>query len=263
MNSLGEPVHIRLSRVELSDIRNEVGRHWESLSGPTDSFLEGHVRESHHYLIFISERRAGFASIHGGNLITQFALERASRRFGQRAFQLLKKLEYVSAAFVPTCDEFYLSHALDDYRQLAKQAYFFEEAPGAPREDVARRYSLQPATPADVDRIREGSGEFFENLERHILAGEFFLTKRDGVCVGFGILERSALRPSVATVGMFTIEQFRCAGVGTATIALLVEECARRGLRSVSGCWYYNHASKRTLERAGMVSQTRLLRVEY
>ena len=58
---------------------------------------------------------------------------------------------------------------------------------------------------------------------------------------------------------MFTIEPFRNTGVGTTTIALLMAECSRRGLRPVAGCWYYNHGSKRTLERAA-VTQTRLLR---
>ena len=74
---------------------------------------------------------------------------------------------------------------------------------------------------------------------------------------------KSRFYPDVASIGMYTIEPYRNSGVGTATIALLVEECARRGLRAVAGCWYYNHASKRTLERAGMVTQTRLLRIEY
>ena len=60
-----------------------------------------------------------------------------------------------------------------------------------------------------------------------------------------------------------TIERFRGKGVGTATIALLRAECHRRGIRPVAGCWYYNHTSKRTLERAGMYSPTRLLRIDY
>jgi hypothetical protein len=52
-------------------------------------------------------------------------------------------------------------------------------------------------------------------------------------------------------------------GVGTATIALLIAECRRLGLRPVAGCWYYNLASKRTLERAGMFAPTRLLKIDY
>ncbi len=30
-----------------------------------------------------------------------------------------------------------------------------------------------------------------------------------------------------------------------------------------AGCWYYNHRSKQTLERAGLYSPTRLLRISY
>ena len=95
------------------------------------------------------------------------------------------------------------------------------------------------------------------------MAGELFLTLRRDESVGFGLLERSALYEDVTSVGMYTIERCRRSGVGTATIALLIAECRRRGLRPVAGCWYYNHASKRTLERAGMYSSTRLLKVEY
>jgi GNAT superfamily N-acetyltransferase len=62
---------------------------------------------------------------------------------------------------------------------------------------------------------------------------------------------------------MHTIEKFRRQGVGTATIRLLIDECRRRGLRPVAGCWYYNHFSKKTLERAGMYTATRLVKVDY
>jgi RimJ/RimL family protein N-acetyltransferase len=98
---------------------------------------------------------------------------------------------------------------------------------------------------------------------QRIERGELFVTDRAGVCVGFGVMARSEFRRSVASIGMFTLEPFRSTGVGASTIALLIRECSRRGMRAVAGCWYYNHASKRTLERAGMVTKTRLLRVEY
>jgi RimJ/RimL family protein N-acetyltransferase len=90
-----------------------------------------------------------------------------------------------------------------------------------------------------------------------------FVTNRAGECVGFGIMAKSDFQRGVASIGMFTLAPLRGAGVGTATIALLIEECSRRGMRAVAGCWYYNHPSKRTLERAGMTTKTRLLKVEY
>jgi GNAT superfamily N-acetyltransferase len=81
--------------------------------------------------------------------------------------------------------------------------------------------------------------------------------------VGFGVLVPSTLQDAVASIGMFTIAAFRGQGVGMATISLLMDECHKRGIRPVAGCWYFNHGSKRTLERAGMVSRTRLLKIDF
>lgn len=249
-------------RTALAGIEDAIGRHLESLPGPIDSFLEEHVRDSNHYVISALGARVGFASIHSGGLITQFSLEPQHQRLGQPAFQALRKLENVRAAFVPTCDEFYLSHAIDDYRQLLKQAYFFE-VPRGDRVGVRPEYTLKSATAEDANFIREQSAELFGDVAKRIECGELFVTDRAGVSVGFGILAKSPFQRGVASVGMFTLEPFRGAGVGTATIALLIGECSRQGVRAIAGCWYYNHASKRTLERAGMTSKTRLLRVEY
>jgi RimJ/RimL family protein N-acetyltransferase len=164
---------------------------------------------------------------------------------------------------VPTFDEFFLSHAIDDHRQILQQAYLFEGPPGGYAPVVPGEHSLKVATAEDVAAIREQSGDLFGNVGKRIESGELFVTDRGGVTVGFGILERSRLQRGVASIGMLTLERFRGTGVGTATIALLVNECFRQGMRVVAGCWYYNHASKRTLERAGVTTKTRLLKVEY
>ena len=256
-------MQVSFTRAEFSDVEIDISRHLQSLPGPIDSFLEDHVRDSNHYVVRMLGARAGFCSIHSGGLVTQFSLDPAYQRFGQAAFQALRKLENVGAAFVPTCDEFYLSHAIDDYRQLVKQAYFFEQAPSSSVTPSAGQYALKVASVADEVAIREHSGELFGDVRKRIASGELFTTDRAGVRVGFGIMAKSQFQPDVASIGMFTLDPFRGAGVGTATIALLIRECSRRGIRAVAGCWYYNHPSKRTLERAGMLSRTRLLRVEY
>lgn len=256
-------MQVSFVRAEFTDVKDDISRHLDSLPRPIDSFLEDHVRDSNHYVIEALGTRAGFASIHSGGLITQFSLEPAFRSLGQSAFQGLRRLENVGAAFVPTCDEFYLSHAIDDYRQLLKQAYFFETPPSSGVAVGSGAYSLKVASAADEGAIREQSGGLFGDVRKRIECGELFVTERAGVSVGFGILAKSSFQRSVASIGMFTLEPFRGAGVGTATISLLIGECSRQGMRAVAGCWYYNHPSKRTLERAGMTTQTRLLKVEY
>jgi GNAT superfamily N-acetyltransferase len=251
----------RFAPVAFVEIQPAVREHLATLPAAIDSFLEDHILASTHYRIVIGGESAGFASIRGGNLITQFALTEPYRRHGQPLFGHLRKLEQVQSAFVPTCDEFYLSHALDDYRDLAKQAYFFAAVDTPPASPDA--YALRPAQPEDANLIRQESGEFFGHVEQSIEQGELFVTLRGDEPVGFGISDLSTLYEDVASIGMYTIERFRHHGVGTATISLLIEECRRNGLRPVAGCWYYNHLSKRTLERAGMYSPTRLLKIDY
>lgn len=250
------------AQVPFSEIQEATRRHLRSLPSPIDSFLEDHILASTHYRIVVAGEMAGFASVHKERLITQFALDEPYRNCGQQIFRQVRRLEQVRTAFVPTCDEFYLSHALDDYRQLAKQAYFFTAAHDAPAS-TSVQFTMRPAELGDVEFVRQESADFFEHPERHIEAGDLFLTLRGEEPVGFGMLIKSMLYYDVASIGMYTIERFRHAGAGTATIAMLMDECRRRSLCPVAGCWYYNHRSKQTLERAGMSSSTRLLKIDY
>jgi GNAT superfamily N-acetyltransferase len=249
-------------RVEFGEIKPAVRRHLAGLPSAIESFLEEHILASTHYRIDIQGETAGFASIHGGQLITQFALDELYRHLGQQIFARVRRLEQVQSAFVPTCDEFYLSHALDDYRQLAKQAYYFTLSQSRTLS-MPPGFALRPAEQEDVALLRQESGDFFEPVEQRLGRNELFVSLRHDEPVGFGIREVSTLYDNVASIGMFTIERFRRQGVGTATIALLIDECRSRGRRPVAGCWYYNHRSKQTLEKAGMYSATRLLKVEY
>lgn len=252
----------RFQPVDFAEIAEDVRRHLAALPSLIDSFLEDHILASAHYRIIVDGDAAGFASIHAGRLITQFTLYEPYRHLGQQIFAQVRRLEDVGSAFVPTCDELYLAHALDDYRQLAKQAYFF--AAGNSRSaPAAVRFSLRLAAPEDTDLVRAESRDFFNPIERYIERQELFTTLRDGEPVGFGLRVKSALYEDVASIGMYTMERFRRQGVGTATIALLIEECRRDGLRPVAGCWYYNHRSKQTLERAGMYAPTRLLKIDF
>lgn len=254
---------IRFVPAALAEIRDDLQRHWTSQPSAGDSFLEDHIMASAHVQILVDDQVAGFTSIHNGNLITQFVLETPFKQAAQGIYRDIKRLAEVQAAFVPTCDEFFLSHALDEYRLLTKQAYFFAIPPEAVPSTPPERYTLRLAQLGDIAMIQEGSGDFFRDIKKYIGKQELFLTFAEETCVGFGIMKRSELGGHVASIGMFVIQRFRRQGAGTATLRLLQNECHRQSLRPIAGCWYYNHLSKKTLERAGMFSQTRLLRIEY
>lgn len=253
--------------VPLAELQPTVQSYISAFTSPIDSFLEDHILTSTHYQIQVHGEPIGWAAVHQQALLTQFALLPAYKYLGQRIFPLARKLEEVRAAFVPTCDEFFLAHALDDYRQLEKQAYFFQHDPHRPPYQSPVGLTHRQATLADVPTFQQLSGDFFDNLEQRITAGQLTITERvngAGVdCVGFGIIDPGRLLPAVGSCGMFTVEEHRNQGIGPAIITHLIGCCAARGLRPVAGCWYYNHRSKKTLEKAGMFAQTRLLKISY
>jgi GNAT superfamily N-acetyltransferase len=254
-------VDITFTPVAFAEVADSLRRDLAGLPSLIDSFLEEHILTSRHYRIVIGGAAAGRCAIHGESLITQFALEAAHRRHGQAIFQGVRRLESAQAAFVPTCDELFLAHAIDDCRQIDRQAYFFQALPdtAAPTANIR----VRQADIEDLPAIHAGSGSFFDTLEASLAQGELYIAERAGQAVGFGIIDRSTLYADVASIGMYTIEAARRSGVGTATIRALIAECRRAGLRPIAGCWYYNHRSKQTLEAAGMVSASRLLRVSY
>ena len=45
-------------------------------------------------------------------------------------------------------------------------------------------------------------------------------------------------------------------------IQALIAHCRASGLTPIAGCYYYNHNSKKTLEKAGMYSKTRLFKAQ-
>lgn len=258
---------IQFVPVTLTDLLPRLQQHIGAFPSPIDSFLEDHILASTHYVIRNGDEQIGWVSVHKQSLLTQFALLPGYRRLGQQVFVLARKLEEVQAAFVPTCDEFFLAHALDEYRQLEKQAYFFQHDAQYPPYQPPMSLRHRQATPADQRLFQELSGDFFDKLEQRLADGQLYITERvvpgAVTCVGFGIIEQGRLLPAVASCGMFTVAAHRNQGIGPAIITHLIGCCLAQGLRPAAGCWYYNHRSKKTLEKAGLFSQTRLLKISY
>lgn len=235
----------------------------QALSSPIDSFLEEQILSAQFLAIVDTEtgQPIGHAAIHENQRLIQYYLLPTARRWGQPIFRELIARYPISQALVPTCDEFFLSHALDSCIELQMQAYFF--AAGAPLAAWDDRADLRfrPATLGDYAATAQLNGDFLDALERRIGAGEIHLAELDGDLVALGIIERGRLLPNCASIGMLVAPAQRQRGIGTHMLRYLRSVCEEQGIRSIAGCGYNNVLSKRTLEAAGMVAATRLLRI--
>ena len=233
-----------------------------NLSSPIDSFLEDRILKSTHYEILQKNCQIGYFSIFENTALTQFYLEKENREIGQHVLARAKRYEELQSALVPTCDEFFVSHALDECKRIEMQAYFFQDSrKKTPKGRVLDELVFRVAQGEDLPEIREKAGDFFENPEQRITKKEIYIGEMDNTIVSFGIIEKSKIYEHIASIGVFIAKGFRQKGIGRNTLLFLKRECYQNKLRPIAGCWYYNHNSKKTLESAGMFTQTRLVKI--
>ena len=248
---------------EYEEMEARIVAHNEGLASPIDSFAEDHILEATPYIIGGSGGTIGHCCVHQGRTLTQFSLEPAHRHLGQAVFAQAKRLESVQESLVPTCDEFFLSHALDVCSSVAVQAYFFRHVRDVTAE-ASVAISYRWATPEDLLLIRGRCDDFFdEGLARQLADGQIAIGFAGETPVAFGVFERGRILRDCVSIGMYTVPDRRRQGIAVSTLLHLIGEAHGAGLRPIAGCGIENHASKRSLERAGMASGTRYLRVAY
>lgn len=240
--------------------------YFKALSGVYDNFLENHILQSELYCITIHNQSIGYFAIFNDTMLTQFYIEKVAMRFSKQIFQDVLERYKIKNAFVPTCDELFLSLSLDFHKKVDLQAYFFEDNKEYIDPIKAADYNkeqLREASIQDFQMIRELSEDFFDNLEESLKEGEIYILEQDDEVLGFGIIEKCYIFKEYLGIGMFTVAKHRQKGVGRTIIMHLKAICYEQGYTPLAGCWYYNYNSKITLESCGYSTKTRLLNIIF
>lgn len=235
----------------------------QGLSSRYDDFMEHHILESDIYSVLVEGRHSGYFGIYKDDLITQFVMENAAFGHAQGVFGQVLEQFGVRQAFVPTCDNAFLSLCMDRHSKVELQAYFFEDSGRTVRPAEYSRELLVQAKRGDLEEIVAVAGDFLDHYEKRIEDGELYILRENGEFLGLGVIVDNKVMKNCKGTGMFTSEKHRMKGVGRSIILHLKELCYEMGAIPVPGCWYYNHNSKRTLESAGYISRTRLLKIQF
>jgi N-acetylglutamate synthase-like GNAT family acetyltransferase len=229
-----------------------------------DSFWEGQVRESDFYIMEYNQNIVGYFAINNETVLTLFNVFECYRNISQGLFEIVKKYESVKEALIPTGDEFFISHAVDNYTRLEKQAYFSVYTEKEPGKTIDIKLELANIEKdEDILNICQDflKGEI-ENIKKGI-DEEIYIARYENNVIGFGVIEYHKIVNTYASIGMIVREEYRQKGFGSNILNGLKNIVKGKGLQAVSGCWYYNHNSKKAMESAGAYSKTRLLRFYF
>ena len=255
---------IDIKKCDFEDIKSLAADYYINNKIIVDSFWENYVRDSNHYKIMYENEIIGYFSINSGTILVLFNVLEKYRNISQELFAIVKKFESVKEALIPTGDEFFISHAVDNYVKIEKQAYFSVYTDKNPNKIIAIELKL-----ADIEKDMETLNlchDFLkseiENLH-NLIDEEIYIVKHENNVIGFGIIEYQKIVDIYASMGMIVREEYRQKGYGANILNGLKNIVKSKGKIPVSGCWYYNHNSRKTMESAGAYSKTRLLRFYF
>jgi len=253
-------MNIKMKKCDFNKIKDKMMDSLNEQNSLFDSFLEDHILKSVHYEILNDSEQVGYFSIFNESLLTQFYLDKNFRYCSQEIFDKVRRYEEVQKAFVSTGDEFFLTHIIDYSKDIQPQAYFFKDIRVEICEDkVLNNFICRVAEQQDIELIKEKADDFFDDVFKQVQEKQIYIGYINEEIVSFGVIEKSKIYSNVASIGIYTVSDKRQCGIGRNTLIQLKEICYKEDIVPIAGCWYYNHNSKRTLQSAGMIPQSRLL----
>ncbi|HTP08283.1 MAG TPA: GNAT family N-acetyltransferase [Anaerolineae bacterium] len=232
------------------------------ISIPYDDFLEEYILNSDIYTVHHNGEPIGFFGKQAA-LLTIFFIQRTSFRWAKAAFADIKQQFVIEQAFVPTTDLGFLSVMLEDFARVEIQALHFTETDAIVRSPEFSRDQLRLATEADVEAVEQLAGDFLDRYAERIRDQHIYVLEDKGELLGLGVLVPNQIMRDCIGTGMFTREDRRGAGIGRSIILHLRTIAHELGKTPVPGCWYYNTNSRKTLESAGYITQSKLLRFYF
>ena len=265
---------VKFQPCKWEEIQPLIEKHIKENSITVDSYWEDHVCNANHYKMICDDEVAGYFAIYKEghdphkdatlvlfNVFVQYASQ------SQEIFARVKKYETVTKAMVVTGDEVFLSHCFDNFLKIEKVAYFVSYPEKEILRSSKRILDFRVAKgKADYETFKLSKGfldEEIDKFEKGVTHLEIYIAEENSTVVGFGIVEYGRAVKDIAAIGMYVCEDFRRQGMAVDILHGLKNIVQEKGFRAVSGCWYYNHNSKKSLEKAGAYCKTRLIRFYF
>ena len=245
------------------EINGVLETHLNSLAFPMDSYLEDMLTASEIFSIVKDNTIIGYAAKQGDHLCFFHIVVKESKSAPAifEEFYKCYKIRYVQ---VITQDALLVALITEWEYKKTKGACFFIDGERLEKPHVKIEGTLfRKALITDLKLIEEKTEGFFntdnpeKTLAKSIENGSIFVFLNDNELLGCGVTEKGVYFKECVSIGMVAVREKRRMGVGQIILWHLKEWAYENGLKPIAGCWYYNLLSRKTLEKAGMITTSR------
>ena len=243
-----------------------------TLSAPMDGMWENAIiPQATFWEIRDEEQCAGYFCMDSNHYLLRFSLLENFRDRAQKIFAWIISTYSIQHAIASTIEPLYFSVFLDAQRSIALHSYLFRDHKRIELPPGVSRSMFKRAEKHELDDIvrfyranTEGAGEWIDSFLHERLSREELWVLHDcQTLVATGECIPSQKQPPYADLGMVVAQSYRGKGWGSSMLIHLKNHCYEVGWKPICSCAADNRASKRAIEKAGFVSEQRMVTVTF
>ena len=234
---------------------------WESTAITHAAFWEIQDRGQH----------AGYFCIDSNNYLLRFHLLENYQARAQEIFHWVISTYGIQHAITSTIESLYFSLCIDIQKSIALHSYLFRD-----NKRIELSFSLsdsifRKAEERELDDIvhfyranTEGSGEWIEGfVHKRLNCEELFVLHNRQILVAAGECIPSQKQIPYADLGIVVAQSYRGRGLGSSMLTQLKKHCYETGWKPICSCAANNQSSKKAIEKAGFISDQRMVKITF
>ena len=255
-----------------ADIQRLRDDYLHTLVAPMDGMWErAIIAHATFWEIQDQKQYVGYFCIASNNDLLCFHLVENYQARAQEIFCWIISTYGIQRAIASTIEPLYFSLCLDVQKSITLHSYLFRDSKPVEQPFSLNNGVFRKAEKNELDDIvrfyqvnTEGSGEWIEAfLHARLNREELFVLLDQQTLVATGECIPSQKQPPYADLGMVVAQSYRGRGLGSSMLTQLKKHCYEAGWKPICSCEAANHASKRAIEKAGFISEHRIVRIFF
>ncbi|MCM1992843.1 GNAT family N-acetyltransferase [Oceanirhabdus seepicola] len=258
---------IELIKVKSSKKRGDLNKEYiKTLGAPIDGFWENVViGTSQCYQIIYDKKLVGHFFVDKDKTLVQFYVSKEYYTNAPEIFIYIIKSNKVKDAAVSTKESEYLALCLDNQKSVEVDTYLFVDNQKISHElNSFRNTTFRLANKGDINIIKNKCDAAYDGYYEDLIENDnLFVLYEGSSLLGIGEFRIIKSNLQYGDIGVVVAEEYHRRGIGTYIINQLKEHCYNKGLEPLACCNVRNMASKSTLEKAGFITNNRVLHVIF